>query len=44
MDAGDGPLSLTVVAAVHPTDGDDRAALLRPLDRRLHTVKDARAT
>ena len=36
MDAGDGPVSLTVAAAVYPTDGDDRAALLRALDRRLH--------
>ncbi|MDA0184485.1 GGDEF domain-containing protein [Solirubrobacter phytolaccae] len=44
VDAGDGPLNLTVVAAVHPVDGDDRATLLRTLDRRLHTVKDARET
>ena len=43
VEVGDGPLWLTVVAAVHPTDGDDRATLLRALDRRLHTVKDARA-
>ena len=42
MDAGDGPVSLTVAAAVYPTDGDDRAALLRALDRRLHDIKDAR--
>ena len=44
VDAGDGPVSLTVAAAVYPTDGDDRAALLRALDRRLHDIKDARAT
>lgn len=43
VDAGDGPLTLTVVAAVHPSDGDDRATLLRTLDRRLHEIKDARA-
>ena len=41
VDAGDGPVSLTVAAAVYPTDGDDRAALLRALDRRLHDIKDA---
>ncbi|MBE2317582.1 GGDEF domain-containing protein [Solirubrobacter sp. CPCC 204708] len=44
VDAGDGPVSLTVVAAVHPTDGEDRATLLRALDRRLHDIKDARAS
>jgi hypothetical protein len=43
VDAGDGPLSLTVAAAVHPVDGDDRATRLRTLDRRLHEIKDARA-
>lgn len=42
VDAGEGPLTLTVVAAVHPTDGTDRDTLMRTLDRRLHTVKDAR--
>jgi diguanylate cyclase (GGDEF)-like protein len=44
VDGGDGPVSLTVAAAVYPTDGDDRAALLRALDRRLHDIKDARST
>lgn len=43
VDAGDGPVSLTVVAAVYPEDGEDRATLLRVLDRELHDVKDARA-
>lgn len=44
VDAGDGPVSLTVAAAVYPADGDDRATLLRALDRRLHEIKDARVT
>ncbi|MDA0173463.1 GGDEF domain-containing protein [Solirubrobacter taibaiensis] len=44
VDAGDGPVSLTVAAAVYPTDGDDRSALLRTLDRRLHDIKDARVS
>jgi diguanylate cyclase (GGDEF)-like protein len=43
VDAGDGPLSLTVAAAVHPVDGEDRATLLRTADRRLHEIKDERA-
>lgn len=43
VDAGAGPLELTVVAAVHPRDGDDRATLMRALDRKLHAVKDARS-
>lgn len=44
VDAGAGPLSLTVVAAVHPQDGENRAAVMRTLDRRLHAVKDARVS
>ena len=43
VDAGAGPLALTVVSVVHPGDGEDRATLMRALDRRLHDVKDARA-
>jgi diguanylate cyclase (GGDEF)-like protein len=44
VDAGDGPVSLTVVAAAYPADAEDRAKLLRALDRRLHDVKDARVS
>jgi hypothetical protein len=44
VDAGDGPVSLTVVAAAYPADGADRAKLLRALDRRLHDLKDARVS
>ena len=44
VDAGDGPVSLTVVAAAYPADGKDRTELLRALDRRLHDVKDARVS
>ena len=42
VDAGDGPLSLTVSYAVHPQDGTDRFTLMRALDRELHATKDAR--
>jgi diguanylate cyclase (GGDEF)-like protein len=42
VDAGDGPVSLTVGWAVFPRDGTDRAAILRAADRELHAVKDAR--
>jgi diguanylate cyclase (GGDEF)-like protein len=42
VDAGDGPLSLTVSVAVHPQDGTDRFTLMRTLDRELHASKDAR--
>jgi diguanylate cyclase (GGDEF)-like protein len=42
VDAGDGPLSLTVSHAVHPQDGTDRFTLMRTLDRELHASKDAR--
>jgi diguanylate cyclase (GGDEF)-like protein len=44
VDAGDGPVSLTVAAAAYPADGKDRAHLLRALDRRLHEIKDARVS
>jgi diguanylate cyclase (GGDEF)-like protein len=42
VDAGDGPLSLTVSCAVYPEDGEDRYTLMRALDRELHALKDAR--
>jgi diguanylate cyclase (GGDEF)-like protein len=42
VDAGAGPLSLTVSFAVHPQDGTDRFTLMRALDRELHALKDAR--
>src|SRR4051812_10381662 len=42
VDAGDGPVSLTVSAAVFPEDGSDRLGLMRRLDRDLHAMKDAR--
>jgi diguanylate cyclase (GGDEF)-like protein len=42
VDAGDGPLSLTVSFAVAPQDGTDRFTLMRTLDRDLHALKDAR--
>jgi diguanylate cyclase (GGDEF)-like protein len=42
VDTGDGPVSLTVSAAVHPQDGIDRFTLMRALDRELHALKDAR--
>jgi diguanylate cyclase (GGDEF)-like protein len=42
VDAGDGPLALTVSVAVFPEDGDDRYTLMRALDRELHALKDAR--
>jgi diguanylate cyclase (GGDEF)-like protein len=42
VDTGDGPVSLTVSAAVYPDDGSSRAALMRTVDRRLHDVKDSR--
>ena len=44
VDAGDGPLSLTVSFAVYPQDGTDRFTLMRALDRELHALKDARRT
>jgi diguanylate cyclase (GGDEF)-like protein len=42
VDAGAGPLSLTISFAVHPQDGTDRFTLMRALDRELHELKDAR--
>lgn len=39
VDAGAGPVSLTVSWAVYPEDGTDRAALLGSLDRELHEGK-----
>jgi diguanylate cyclase (GGDEF)-like protein len=42
VDAGGGPLSLTVSFAVAPQDGTDRFTLMRTLDRDLHALKDAR--
>jgi diguanylate cyclase (GGDEF)-like protein len=42
VDAGDGPVSLTVSAAVYPEDGEDRFTLMRTLDRDLHAIKDLR--
>ena len=42
VDAGAGPLSLTVSYAVYPEDGTDRFTLMRSLDRELHALKDAR--
>ena len=42
VDAGDGPVSLTVSSAVYPEDGTDRFTLMRALDRDLHAIKDAR--
>jgi len=42
VDFGDGPLSLTISAAVYPLDGEDRASLMRSVDHSLHAVKDAR--
>ena len=42
VDAGDGPVSLTVSAAVYPEDGADRFTLMRTVDRQLHAIKDAR--
>src|SRR4051794_21644807 len=42
VDAGDGPVSLTVASAVYPADGSDRFALMHTLDRRLHAIKDSR--
>jgi diguanylate cyclase (GGDEF)-like protein len=42
VDAGDGPISMTVSAAVYPEDGTDRFTLMRTLDRDLHEAKDAR--
>ena len=42
VDAGDGPVSLTVSWAVYPEHGTDRFTLMRALDRELHAIKDAR--
>ena len=42
VDAGDGPVSLTVSSAVYPEHGSDRFTLMRALDRELHAIKDAR--
>ena len=42
VDAGDGPVSLTVSWAVYPEHGADRFTLMRALDRELHAIKDAR--
>ncbi len=42
VDAGHGPLSLTVSWAVYPEDGTDRFTLMRSLDRDLHDQKDSR--
>jgi diguanylate cyclase (GGDEF)-like protein len=42
VDAGMGPVSLTVSVAVYPDDGTDRSTLMRSLDRDLHAIKDAR--
>lgn len=42
VDAGAGPVSLTVGWVVYPDDGLDRGGLLRALDRELHAGKDAR--
>jgi diguanylate cyclase (GGDEF)-like protein len=42
VDAGDGPVSLTVSWAVYPEHGSDRFTLMRALDRELHAIKDAR--
>src|SRR3954447_14879420 len=42
VDGGDGPVSLTVSAAVFPEDGSDRLGLMRRLDRDLHALKDSR--
>jgi diguanylate cyclase (GGDEF)-like protein len=42
VDAGIGPVSLTVSVAVYPDDGTDRSTLMRALDRDLHAIKDAR--
>jgi diguanylate cyclase (GGDEF)-like protein len=39
---GADPVSITVSYAVHPDDGEDRAALMRAVDRDLHAGKDAR--
>ncbi len=44
VEAGDGPVSLTVSAAVYPDDGADRFTLMRAVDRQLHTIKDTRRT
>ena len=41
--AGAQPVTLTISRASFPEDGDDRDALLRAADRRLHAVKDARS-
>jgi diguanylate cyclase (GGDEF)-like protein len=40
--AGDGSVALTVATSVYPDDGDDRASLMRAVDRELHSIKDAR--
>jgi len=42
VDAGDGPVALTVSYAVAPQDGTDRFTLMRAVDRDLHALKDAR--
>ena len=42
VDAGNGPVGLTVSSAVYPRDGEDRITLMRTLDRDLHARKDAR--
>jgi diguanylate cyclase (GGDEF)-like protein len=42
VDAGDGPVALTVATAVYPQDGTDRSSLMRAVDRQLHAIKDAR--
>jgi diguanylate cyclase (GGDEF)-like protein len=42
VDAGNGPVSLTVSVAVFPDDGTDRSTLMRSLDRDLHAIKDLR--
>jgi diguanylate cyclase (GGDEF)-like protein len=44
VDAGDGPVSLTVAWTAYPEHGTDRFTLMRTLDRELHAMKDARRT